>query len=73
MRKIEGDAELVSEREILEGFTELAKAGFFVEPTSAVAYSAYKKQLKSGAVAKKDRVVVVLTGNGLKSKLKPPH
>jgi len=71
MRETEGDTEIVSEEEVLEGFTALARAGFFVEPTSAVAYSAYKKQLKSGAVTKRDEAVVVLTGNGLKSKLKP--
>lgn len=71
MKEAEGDAELVSEEEVLEGFLELARVGLFVEPSSAVAYSAYKKQVKKGAVTKGDKVVVVLTGSGLKSKLEP--
>jgi len=65
-----GDAVKVEEDEIRNAFTELAKKGFFVEPSSAVAYAAYKKQLKNEEVTKDDIVVIVLTGNGLKTELR---
>ena len=66
-----GDAAIVEEKEIIGAFRELAKSGFFVEPSSAVAYAAFKKHVEAGIVSGKDRVVVVLTGSGLKSSLKP--
>jgi len=67
MRKIKGIAEVVDENQIREGFVDLAKKGFFVEPSSAVAYAAYKKQVESGEASKNERVVIVLTGIGLKT------
>ena len=71
LKEVNGDAVMVEENEILEAFTELAKKGFFVEPSSAVAYAAYKKQLNSGEVSRDSSVVIVLTGVGLKTMLKP--
>ena len=46
LKEVEGDAVMVEEDEIMEAFMELARKGFFVEPSSAVAYAAYKKQLE---------------------------
>ncbi|MGQ9623794.1 MAG: pyridoxal-phosphate dependent enzyme [Candidatus Bathycorpusculaceae bacterium] len=66
LRKTDGDAVIVEEAEILEAFKELAKEGFFVEPSSAVAYAAYKKQLREKEVYAGDKTVIVLTGSGLK-------
>ncbi|MEM4701386.1 MAG: pyridoxal-phosphate dependent enzyme [Candidatus Bathyarchaeia archaeon] len=66
-----GDAVMVEEHEILQAFKELAGAGFYVEPSSAVAYAAYQKQLQVGEVSREERTVVVLTGMGLKTALKP--
>ncbi|MGB9777848.1 MAG: pyridoxal-phosphate dependent enzyme [Candidatus Bathyarchaeales archaeon] len=70
LREADGDAVMVSESEIYEAFMELAGKGFFVEPSSAVSYAAYKKQLLTKEVSKRDNVVVILTGMGLKTTLK---
>jgi threonine synthase len=66
-----GDAVMVEEDETKEAYRELARKGFFVEPSSAVAYAGYRKQVKSGEVSGDARVVVVLTGAGLKTTVKP--
>jgi threonine synthase len=71
LQEVGGEAAIVSENEIVNAFRELAKRGFFVEPSSAVAYAAFKKQIKEDTISKKDKVVVVLTGSGLKTTLKP--
>jgi len=71
LRNAGGDAEVVGEGEIFEAFSELARKGFFVEPSSAVAYAAYRKRLESGEAPRGERALIVLTGSGLKSELKP--
>lgn len=71
LKEADGDAVLVEENEIFEAFFELARKGFFVEPSSAVAYAAYRKQLESNEAQKGENTVVVLTGAGLKTVLKP--
>jgi threonine synthase len=71
VRETHGDVELVDENEILSAFTELARKGFFIEPSSAVAYAAYEKHLKNRETSKADKVLVVLTGHGLKTTLQP--
>ncbi|MEM2226172.1 MAG: pyridoxal-phosphate dependent enzyme [Candidatus Bathyarchaeia archaeon] len=71
LRDAGGDAEIVSEGQIFEAFVELASKGFFVEPSSAVAYAAYKKRLESGGAPRGERTLIVLTGSGLKSELGP--
>ena len=71
MREIHGDVEVVDESEILDAFTELAHKGFYVEPSSAVAYAAYQKQIKTREVSKKSKTVIVLTGHGLKTTMQP--
>jgi threonine synthase len=71
LRDVNGDAILVEENEIFDAFIELAKKGFFVEPSSAIAYAAYKKQIERMEVSKVESVVVILTGTGLKTALKP--
>ncbi len=71
LREANGDAVMVEEDEIFNAFIELARKGFFVEPSSAVAYAAYKKQLKNKEASKYDKTVIILTGMGLKTMLKP--
>jgi threonine synthase len=71
LKKVNSDAVMVEESEILAAFIELARRGFFVEPSSAVTYAAYEKQLEIKETSKDDEAVIVLTGNGLKSKLRP--
>jgi threonine synthase len=71
LKAVNGDAVMVGEDEIMEAFLELARRGFFVEPSSAVAYAGFKKQLTSNETSREDKVVIVLTGNGLKTTIKP--
>lgn len=52
----------VDEEEILSGRENLARLGFYVEPTSAIVWSALQQQIHDLP----DPVVVVLTGSGLK-------
>ena len=53
---------LVEEDEILPGRDELAHLGFYVEPTSAIVWSALVKMLEQLP----DPIVVILTGSGMK-------
>ncbi len=71
LREVYGDAVMVEEDEIFNAFITLTRKGFFVEPSSAVAYAAYKKQLNNKDVSKDDNALIILTGIGLKSMLKP--
>lgn len=70
LRAVDGDAVIVEEGEILQAFKKLAGEGFFVEPSSAVAYAAYQKQLQNHIALRKEKAVVILTGTGLKTSLK---
>ncbi|MEM3626546.1 MAG: pyridoxal-phosphate dependent enzyme [Candidatus Bathyarchaeia archaeon] len=71
LREINGESVIAREDEIFKAFIELARQGFFVEPSSAVAYAAYRKQLENREAPKSDRTVIILTGMGLKTELKP--
>jgi threonine synthase len=71
LKEANGDCVMVEEDEIFSAFRKLAKKGFFVEPSSAVAYAAYEKQLKNNEVSKGDGAAIILTGAGLKTTLKP--
>jgi threonine synthase len=71
LKEVNGDTVMVKEQEVFSAFIKLARKGFFVEPSSAVAYAAYEKQLEIKETSKDDEAVIVLTGNGLKSKLRP--
>jgi threonine synthase len=71
LKEVNGDAVIVEENEISNAFKELARKGFFVEPSSAVAYAAYKKHLKNNEASKANETVIILTGTGLKTVLKP--
>lgn len=57
----------VTDAEILDGITELARGtAVFAEPAGAAAYAGLVKAVELGLVAADDRVVVLNTGNGLK-------
>ena len=62
-----GCFEVVSEKEILEGWKELARQGIYVEPTSAVVVRAVTHLLQKGLLDSRDCVVLILTGIGLKA------
>lgn len=71
LKEVGGDSVVVEEEEILAAFSELARKGFFVEPSSAVAYAGYRKQLGRSEASRDERDVVILTGTDLKTSLKP--
>jgi threonine synthase len=67
LKKADGEAVMVEEEEIVEAFRELARRGFYAEPSSAVAYAGYKKQVENKEVSIKSNAAIVLTGSGLKA------
>jgi threonine synthase len=67
VRRSRGGTVAVSEAEIVRALIELAHAGLYAEPTSAVAAAALTKLLEGGAVQPGETTVVVLTGGGLKA------
>ncbi len=69
MRETSGRVEVLSETRIKRAFLELAKRGVFVEPSSAVAYAAYKKHFENSEISINEKTVVVLTGFGLKTRI----
>jgi len=57
----------VSDKEITEGLTELArKRGIFAEPAAATAYAGFKKALAGGELEEDDSIGIFITGSGLK-------
>ena len=67
LRESRGCGEMASDEEILEAQGQLARAeGLFVEPAAAVPLACLKRMLADGVVAGDERVVLVLTGSGLK-------
>jgi threonine synthase len=69
LEEVDGDAVVVDEDEIQKAFIELAEKGFFVEPSSAVAYAAYRKHGEYKKTLHDHKTVVILTGMGLKTTL----
>ena len=55
-----------TEDEILDGQSRLARCGFLVEPASATSVHAGRKLRAAGVIAQEARVVLMLTGSGLK-------
>lgn len=65
-----GKCLLVPDEAVLSEQKRLARKGFLVEPTAAVAPAAAARALREGLLREADRVIVPLTGSGLK---KPPQ
>ena len=57
----------VSETEIITALKKLHSKGFYVEPTSAVALAGLTKLIASKQISAGERIVVLLTGTGLKA------
>ncbi len=67
LRESDGIAVAVSDREILDGASMLAKQeGVFAEPASATTIAALGHLRGEGVIDRSDRVVCVITGMGLK-------
>lgn len=62
-----GAAVTVSDDEILAAIPEVARhSGVFVEPAAACSWACTKKAAREGIIRPDERVVTLLTGNGLK-------
>ena len=57
----------VDEDEITEALRTLVRRGFLVEPTASVSVAGFSRLVESRAIKTSERVVVVLTGSGLKA------
>ena len=66
-RLTEGCFEIVSEKEIIEGWRELNRQGIYVEPTSAVVVRAMDRLKHRGLLERGENIVLILTGSGLKA------
>jgi len=66
IRRTNGHCIIVDDEEIKESLVKLRKLGFIVEPTSAVPYVALMIAFKQGFFKPGDKVLLPLTGSGLK-------
>jgi len=66
LKATEGTCVSVSDNEIVEALRELFSWGLLVEPTSAVAYAAFKRLMNEDFFEKGSRILIPLTGSGLK-------
>ncbi len=63
-----GSGEHATDAEIVEGMLLLARTeGIFTETAGGVTVAATRKLIESGAIGKRDSVVICITGNGLKT------
>jgi threonine synthase len=62
-----GSVVAVSEEQIAAGVRHFGRAGFAVEPTSAVVWAGVEHLLAGGAVRGPVPVVAVISGHGLKA------
>jgi len=68
LKESNGVAVSVTDSEIIAAEQEIARTeGIFAEPAGAAAISALQKLAQQGTIKKKDRVVCLITGSGLKA------
>ena len=67
LRQSAGTVVAVSEEAIVRGLRQLGRAGFCVEPTSAVIWDGLRQARAAGLVEPGQRIVAVLSGHGLKA------
>ena len=67
LRQSAGTVVAVSEAAIAQGLRRLGRAGFCVEPTSAVVWDGLAQARRAGLVEPGQKVVAVLSGHGLKA------
>ena len=68
IRETGGWAEDVSDREISEAMTLLAKTeGIFAETAGGVTLAVAKKLIDQGRIRRDEEIVICITGNGLKT------
>ncbi|MBI4214425.1 threonine synthase [archaeon] len=67
LRESRGTAVRVTDKEIVHAISKLGEEGFFAESAAAMPFPALKQLLKSKLIKKTDKVVLLVTGHGLKS------
>jgi threonine synthase len=67
VRESGGAIRAVSEASIAAAHGRLARSGLYVEPTAAAAAALLERLIEEGAIRAGDKVVVILTGSGLKA------
>jgi threonine synthase len=67
VRESGGAIVAVPEASIAAAHDRLARSGFYVEPTSATAAALLDRLIGEGTIGAADKVVVILTGSGLKA------
>ena len=67
VRRSGGAIAAVSEAEIVSALRDLARMGFYVEPTSAAGVAGLTQLLATGQIKAGETTVMVLTGSGLKA------
>lgn len=66
LRETNGTAVAVSDEEIVESREELSRGGYDFSPESAACWAAYKNLAETGEIDRKETVVLLHTGTGLK-------
>ncbi len=67
LKESKGDCISVTDEEIKNALIELPRStGVFGEPAGVTAYAGFKKQALNQEIGKDEKVVVLITGNGLK-------
>jgi threonine synthase len=67
VRSSGGGGVVVSDDEIVDGIAELAQhTGVFAEPAGAAVLPGLRRALQSGLVDRRERIVLLVTGTGLK-------
>ena len=66
VRETEGAMIAVEDGAILEAIRTLGREAIFAEPAAAAAYAGLEAAVERGLVASDERIVVVITGSGLK-------
>lgn len=67
IRKTKGAVRSVPEDAIARAHLKLARRGIYVEPTTATAVALLDRLLEEGEVRPQERIVIILTGSGLKA------
>jgi threonine synthase len=67
LRASNGGAVAMSEPAIHAALLDAAHQGVYVEPTSATAFAAARDLLERGILSPSERIVILMTGNGLKA------
>ncbi|HUS03939.1 MAG TPA: pyridoxal-phosphate dependent enzyme, partial [Dehalococcoidia bacterium] len=66
VKRTGGCGVIVEDEDVKESLVKLRKLGFIVEPTSATAYAALEQSVKAGFIKPGSKVLLPLTGSGLK-------